>query len=290
MDLGTTGVWSAELRYGDESAATDAAAEVEALGYTALWFPGGGKGAFDRAAALLRATQRMAVATGIVSVWACDGPTAAARHAELTAAHPGRFVLGLGVSHATLVDRAAPGRYQQPVATMGSFLDELDAAAPPVPVAERLIAALGPRMMTLAGQRSAGTHPYLVSPEHTALARELLGPGLIVAPEQAVVFETDATLARAAARAHLATYLGLPNYVNNWRRLGYTDADFADGGSDQLVDGLVAWGAPDAVADRIRAHHDAGADHVCIQAIGDRAGPPPVAAWRLMAEVLHLGS
>ena len=240
IDLGTTGVWSVELRFGDAALAADAATELEQLGYSALWLPGWRADVFERVASLLKTTSRMVVATGIVSVWDFPAAGAVSRHAALMESHADRFLLGLGISHALMVDRDSPGRYERPVEVMSAYLDDLDSASPPVPVDERIIAALGPRMLRLAAARSAGTHPYLVTPEHSQLARQLLGPGKVVAPEQAVVLENDPVKARQIGRGHLEIYLQLPNYVNNWRRLGYTDDDFAAGGSDRLVDGLVA--------------------------------------------------
>ena len=286
VDLGTTGVWSRELRFGDGNLAADAAVQLEELGYSALWLPGGPADAFAVASSLLQATSRVVVATGIVSVWNYEAAAAASSHAALTEAHPGRFLLGLGISHARLVDRDSPGRYQHPVEVMSAYLDDLDRASPAVPIDERVIAALGPRMLRLARERSAGTHPYLVTPEHSQAARQLVGASKVVAPEQAVLLESDPARAREVSRGHLEIYLQLPNYVNNWRRLGYTDEDFAGGGSNRLVDGLVAWGDEGRVADRLQAHHDAGADHVCIQVIGGPAAAPPLAEWRRVAEAL----
>jgi probable F420-dependent oxidoreductase len=169
---------------------------------------------------------------------------------------------------------------------MSAYLDELDEASPAVPADERIIAALGPRMLGLARDRSTGTHPYLVTPEHSQLARQLVGPGKTVAPEQGVLLESDPSRARELGRGHLELYLRLPNYVNNWRRLGFTDDDFANGGSNRLVDALLAWGDEDRIAQRVRAHHDAGADHVCIQVIGGPPGSPPLTEWGRLAEPL----
>jgi probable F420-dependent oxidoreductase len=286
IDLGTTGVWSAELRFGDAARAVDAAAELEELGYSALWLPGWRADVFEVVASLLKATSRVVVATGIVSVWDSPAAGAATCHAALKESHPDRFLHGLGISHAWLVDRDSPGRYQRPVEVMSAYLDDLDGASPPVPVDERILAALGPRMLRLAAARSAGTHPYLVTPEHSHIARQLVGPGKVVAAEQAVVLENEPAKARQIGRGHLEIYLQLPNYVNNWRRLGYTDDDFAGGGSDRLVDGLVAWGDEARVVERLQAHHDAGADHVCIQVLGAAAGAPPLAEWRRVAQAL----
>jgi probable F420-dependent oxidoreductase len=266
--------------------AADAAAQLEEFGYSALWLPGWRADVFDVASSLLKATGRIVVATGIVSVWDHRAAATAASHAALQESHPGRFLLGLGVSHAMLVDRNSPGRYKHPVRVMSVYLDELDRMTPAVPIDERIIAALGPRMLGLAGERSTGTHPYLVTPEHSHVARQLVGPGKVVAPEQGVVLENDPARARQMARGHLELYLRLPNYVNNWRRLGFTDDDFAHGGSDRLVDGLIAWGDEARIAERVRAHHDAGANHVCIQVIGSSTGAPPLTEWHRLAEAL----
>ena len=286
IDLGTTGVWSVDLRFGDAALAADAATQLEELGYSALWLPGWRADVFERVASLLKATSRMVVATGIVSVWDLSAAEATSSYAALTELHPGRFLLGLGISHAMMVDRDSPGRYRRPVEVMSAYLDELDLVSPPVPVDERIIAALGPRMLRLAAARSTGTHPYLVTPEHSHTAQQLLGPDRVVAPEQAVVLEEDLAKARQVGRSHLELYFQLPNYVNNWRRLGYTDDDFTGGGSDRLVDGLVAWGDEARVMERLQAHHDAGADHVCIQVLGAAAGAPPLPELRRLAEAL----
>jgi len=283
MDLGRIGIWSGQF-WGDRDAVLEAAAELEELGYGALWFPNG-PDIFARAGELLGATRQIVVATGIASIWMHPASQAAAAHHALEAAHPGRFLLGLGVSHAHLVDRAEPGRYAQPLAHMRAYLDALDAAPDPVPAGERVLAALGPRMLDLARDRGAGAHPYLVTPEHTRKARATLGEGRLLAPEQGVVLETDAARARAIARQHLARYLQAPNYVNNWLRLGFTPDDLADGGSDRLVDALVAWGDVDAIRERIAEHYRAGADHVCIQALTADPMALPRAQWRALAPV-----
>jgi probable F420-dependent oxidoreductase len=217
----------------------------------------------------------------------------AAGHAEVTGAFPGRFLLGIGISHGPLLEMLGQAdRYQKPLATTRAFLDDLDAATPPVPVAERALAALGPKMLELARDRTAGAHPYLVVPEHTRTAREILGPDALLAPEQAVFLGTDAAAARAAARNHLQIYLNLPNYTNNWMRWGFTADDLLDGGSDRLCDAMVAWGDEETIARRVREHHDAGADHVCIQVVtAPDAGPDagatmPLDAWRALAPAL----
>jgi probable F420-dependent oxidoreductase len=208
---------------------------------------------------------------------------AAKAHHVLTQAHPNRFLLGLGVSHARLVDRDAPGRYERPVERMRAYLDALDTAPTPVPVGERVLAALGPRMLELARDRSAGAHPYLVTAEHTRRAREALGGGPILAPEQAVVLETNPERARAIAREHLSRYLQAPNYTNNWLRLGYTPDDLESGGSDRLVDGLVVWGDQDTISERVEQHLRAGADHVCLQVLTADRTALPLGEWRALA-------
>src|SRR3954452_11443353 len=214
LDLTGTGVWSPSLRHHpDRGAAADAAAELESLGYRAIWLPGfGPRTVFDAAGDLLRATSSMTVASGILSIWNADPQWVAAERAELSDAYDGRFLLGLGVSHARLVDRDEPGRYRRPLAQMRAYLDSLDAAAPTVLPEARVLAALGPKMLELSRERSLGAHPYLVTPEHTRTARETVGPEKLVAPEQAAVLETDPERARALARGHLDVYLTLPNY------------------------------------------------------------------------------
>ena len=288
MRLAGTGVWSGALRsHEDEGEIRDAAAELEELGYSALWIPGGRGGpVFDAAGALLRATREVSVATGILNIWMHDPEEAAAERAQLDDAYAGRFLLGLGVSHAAAVDR-----YAKPLAAMRGYLDALDAAAPAVSKEERVLAALGPKMLGLARDRSAGAHPYLVTVEHTRRARELLGGEPLLAPEQGVVLETDADRARTIARSQLERYMGLPNYANNWRRLGFGGDDLADGGSDRLVDALVAWGDAEAIAARVQEHMDAGADHVCIQVMREPgASGLPRAEWRELSGALPRSS
>jgi len=285
-ELTGTGVWSSQLRYGDSAAAADAAAELGALGYTALWVPDVGGDLFAAVDNLLAATQGVTVATGILNLWMHEPEETARRHAASTAANGPRFLVGIGVSHAPLIDRTAAGRYERPLAQMRSYLDALDAAEPPLARHDRVLAALGPKMLELARSRAAGVHPYLVTPDHTAVARAAGGADALVAPEQALVLDTDPTTARATARVHLATYLGLPNYVNNWRRFGFDDDDVANGGSDRLVDALVAWGDEAALAARVQAHRDAGADHVCIQVLSADPRAFPREVWRTLAPVL----
>jgi len=282
MELGRIGIWG-RLFWGDREAVMDAAAQLEDLGYGALWFPNGA-GMFERAADLLAATRRVVVATGIASIWTHAPAEASAAHKSLTQAHPGRFLLGLGVSHQQLVDRDQPGRYSRPLTKMREYLDSLDAAPTPVPVQERMLAALGPRMLELARDRSVGAHPYLGTVEHTRRARQVLGSDRLIAAELGVVIEPDPARARAIARQHLRFYLRAPNYTNNWRRLGFTEDDLANDGSDHLVDTVVAWGSVEAVHERIAEHHQAGADHVCLQVIGPPDAPDlPWKEWRALA-------
>jgi probable F420-dependent oxidoreductase len=289
MDLGRVGIWSPSFRNKTGEELASVGRELEALGFGTVWIPGTALlgDVFTEVDALLDGTDRLVAATGILSIWDYEATVAAARHADRAARHPGRAVLGLGVSHAPLVDMNEPGRYRQPVARMVAFLDELEAQEVPLR-SDVVLAALGPRMLELAATRTAGAHPYLVTPEHTAGARATMGVGPVLAPELAVAITTDPAEARAMAREHLAIYLGLPNYYNNWLRLGFSDDDFADGGSDRLVDALVAWGDLDAIGRRIREHLDAGADHVCLQALGGPRQQFPTDAWKALAVLTGL--
>jgi probable F420-dependent oxidoreductase len=280
-----TGIWSGGLRYGDPVEAADAAAELDQLGYTALWIPDIGGDVFDVVERLMVATKTATIATGILNLWMHPAEETATSHARLTAAHGDRFLVGIGVSHAPLIDAAEPGRYRRPLAAMTSFLDGLDSAPTPLAPSKRVLAALGPRMLELARTRSAGAHPYNVTPEHTAQARQALGPDAMLLPEQAVALTTDADVARKLGREHLTHYLALPNYTNNLRRLGFGDADFADGGSDRIVDAMVGWGDEGAIAARVREHREAGADHVCVQVLSED-GMFPRRAWRELAPAL----
>jgi probable F420-dependent oxidoreductase len=286
MELGKVGIWSGEFRSKKAGDAGETAAEFEGLGFGALWIPGGAGGdIFGVVARVLDGTRTLPVATGILNVWMHDATEVAAEHARISAAHPDRFLLGLGVSHAMSVE--ATGRpYERPRSVMVHYLDELDAAKTPVGKEERALAALGPKMLELARDRSAGAHPYLTTPEHTRWARTVLGEGPLLAPEQMVVLESDPTAARAVARTMLALYLQLPNYTNNMLRFGFTEVDLADGGSDRLIDGHIAWGGIEAIAGRVREHLDAGADHVCIQVLTGSRDRYPLAEWRELAAIL----
>lgn len=281
MDLGRIGIWSGKF-WADRAAAPVTAAALEQMGYGALWFPNR-RETFVLARELLDATQHVVIAPGIASIWMHPAEQVARDTHALEQAHPGRFLLGLGVSHQHMVDHNAPGRYERPVAHMLAYLDDLDHAPTPVPPANRVLAALGPRMLAIARDRSAGAHPYLTTPNHTRRAREILGAGPILATEQAVVLETDAAEARRIAREHLAVYLRASNYINNWLRLGFTQDDIANGGSDRLVDALVAWGTVDQARERIEEHLRAGASHVCIQVLTANPAELPMEQWRALA-------
>ena len=291
MDIGRVGIWTFALDLQPAARAQEAAAEIEELGFKTVWIPEAvGREAFTHAGLLLAGTRRIVVATGIANIFARDAMAASAAQKTLTEAYPDRFLLGLGVSHAPMVEGLRGHRYEKPLSTMRAYLDAMDAAffvgAPPTTPLMRVIGALAPKMLQLSAERAAGAHPYFVPPEHTAYARTILGSGPLLAPEQAVVLEKDPDTARQIARAHMATYLGLPNYVNNLKRLGFTDSDIGNGGSNKLVDAIVAWGGIDAVVTRVRAHHDAGADHVCIQVLDPDPRALPVRQWRELAPAL----
>jgi len=282
-----TGVWTSALRYGDPAEIAAAATELESLGYTAMWIPDVGGDVFGPIGNLLAATTTATAATGILNLWLHTAEETAERHAALTAAHGHRFLLGIGVGHAPSIDRViAPGTYQQPLERTRAFLDALDGAEIPVAREDRALAALGPKMLELAASRTAGAHPYLVTPEHSRIAREALGPDALVATEQGVVLETDPQKARAIARTNVQPYFSLPNYTRNWLRLGFTDDDIADGGSDRLIDALVAWGDEATIARRVQEHRDAGASHVCIQVLTDAPRSLALDQWRALAPAL----
>jgi probable F420-dependent oxidoreductase len=278
--LGRVGIWAREMRFDpDPSAIADAAAELEEHGWSALWIPDAGGDIFGAVDVLLDATRSVAIATGILNIWMQD-PEEVARESNARW-ESGRFVLGLGASHAALVEQ-----YARPYSAMREYLDALDAATPPVPDGARLLAALGPKMVALSGDRAAGAHPYLVTVEHTRSAREILGPDAVLAPELGVVLDGDVARGRERARAHIADYLELPNYANSMRRMGFTEDDLRDGGSDRLVDAVVAVGDEEAIRARVEEHLDAGADHVCIQVVGPMGQPLPRETWRQLAPVL----
>ena len=273
IELGKVGIWR-HL----SGLTPEVVAEVEALGYGTIWVGGSPPGDLAFVEHLLDTTRHIAVATGIVNVWKDDAATVGASYHRVTARHPGRFLLGLGIGHPE-----ATGEYQQPYAALVSYLDRLDDLK--VPVEGRVLAALGPRVLRLSAERAAGAHPYLVTPEHTRQARQILGDGPLLAPEQKLVLETDPERARAIGRPKVQNpYLSLTNYLSNLRRLGWTDADLADGGSDALIDALAVHGDATAIARGVTAHLEAGADHVAVQALN----PDPLPALRALAGQLQL--
>ena len=283
MNLGPVGIWWSGSWKTDGG---DAAAEMEELGYTALWMSNGFGAELSRQfERLLSATRQVVVASGITSVWHTPASTVAPAVDRLDSAHGERFLLGLGTSHAVLVEGGGQ-RYERPYSRVVDYLDALDTGADGVPATRRVLAALGPRMLRLAADRALGAHPYFVPVEHTARARQTIGSDALLAPELAVVVETDPAGAREKARGYAQLYLTLPNYTDNLRSLGYGDNDLVGAGSDRLVDAVVAWGDPEAIADRVREHHEAGADHVCIQVAGDGTGGFPIDAYRRLAPAL----
>jgi probable F420-dependent oxidoreductase len=294
MELGRIGIWTYHLNYQPTSRVREVAAELEEHGYGALWI---GE-AFHRepltaAAVLLSATNRMVVATGIANIWVRDPVTMTAAQLTLAEAYPERFLLGLGVSHARLVEGLRGHQYQRPLTAMRRYLDAMDEAASayravkPLKRPSRVLAALGPKMLALAAERADGAHPYLVTPEHTAKARCQLGREPWLAPEQAVVLESDPGQARSIARRHVSRYLDLPNYTNNLRRLGFTEDDLAGRGSNRLIDAIVAWGDVEAIRRRIMEHSAAGADHVCMQVFDADPHSLPVRQWGELAHVFR---
>jgi probable F420-dependent oxidoreductase len=284
------GLWTGALDAVGMHEAQELAAEIEQLGYGALWIPEvAGRDVMLHLGMLLAATDHLIGATGIASIWARDAVTMTGGIKGLTEAFPDRVLLGLGVSHHTLVKGLRGHEYDKPLTAMRAYLDAMDASPytavrPSTPV-RRVLAALGPKMLALSAEMAGGAHTYFVPPEHTAEARPLLGDALLCA-EQAVLLETDPTRAREIARAHLKVYVRLPNYRNNLRRLGFGDDDFDGVYSDRLVDAIVVWGTEDDIVERVRAHLDAGADHVCVQAL--TAGPRdvPIDQWRALGPAL----
>jgi len=292
MDLGKVGIWTGQLDFVPAAELREVVQELEALGFGALWFGENiGREPIAQAGLVLSATERLVVATGIMNIWARDPLTTAAGQLTLAEAYPGRFLLGLGVSHARLVDGERGHDYDRPLAHMRDYLDSMDQAAKRYRAARpaespRVLAALGPRMLALAAERADGAHTYFVPPEHTAMARTILGPDKLLAVEQAVVLEVEPAVARAVGRRYTRRYLPLVNYTNNLRRLGFEDSDFKHEGSDRLVDAVVAWGNVEAVERRVHQHWDAGADHVCLQVINRDFRNLPRASWNELAQAL----
>ncbi len=291
IDIGRVGIWTWILDNVPSSQAAEYTAEAEELGYGAMWYPEAvARDPFVKAALLLRDTSSIKVATGIANIYARDPMTTANAQRTIEEAFPGRFLLGLGVSHAHLVQDIRKHDYSRPLSYMRDYLARMGEAPffahGPQDLPEIVLAALGPRMLQLSAEAAAGAHPYFVPPEHTAVARQIMGPGAGLYPEQMVVLGTDAAAARSQARQSMAMYLQMPNYINNLRRLGFEQSDI-DGGpgggpSDRLVDAIVAWGTPEQIAARVREHFDAGADHVCVQVLADGTDAT-VEAWRILA-------
>lgn len=293
IDIGTYGIWTGALDMQPSARAGEAVAELDELGFGAVWIPETVfREPFVHASLLLQASATIKVATGIVNRYGRDPLACNAAVQTLNEAFPGRFLLGLGVSHEHLVAWVRKHDYSKPYSGMVEYLDAMDKArffAPKgEPPAQMVLAALGPRMLRLAADRTAGAHPYFVPPEHTAIARETMGPEALLAVEQMIVLDTDPTTARETARQHMAVYLNAPNYTNNLARLGYGADEVADGGSDRVVDAIVAWGTLDDALARVQAHLDAGADHVCIQVLHPDMSHLPDAEWRDLAAALPL--
>lgn len=291
MKLGRVGLWTFQLDMQPMAKAQEAIAEIEELGFGAVWLPEAvGREPFANAALLLSGAKSLVVATGIASLHARTAMTMQAGWKTLSEAFPNRFLLGIGVSHQPMVEGVHGHAYTKPYTTMVEYLDAMDRgmyfASPPTVAPQRMLAALGPKMLKLAAERGLGAHPYFVPVEHTVVAREALGPDATLAPEIMAVLETDPVKAREIARKAMSTYLGLPNYTNNLRRLGWGDDDLLNGGSDKLVDAIVVWGSLETVVNRIRDHHAAGADHVCVQILSADPSTLSMAQWRELATAL----
>ncbi len=272
MDLGRIGVWSGRLQRRPTAEARASAQDWEQLGYGTLWIPEspGGKDVLTFSAILLASTKRIPIATGIAIIWARDPVAMKNASRTLAEAFADRFLLGVGISHrSTAVLRGH--EYAKPLAAMRAYLTAMDAAPfdghPPIAEPKKVVAALGPKMIALAGDLADGVHPFLSTPDHTAAAREILGPEKLIAVEQGVVLADDPDIARDAARTNFERFLRWPNYRNHFRRMGFADKDLSEGGSDLLVDALYAWGDVGAIKKRVDEHLDAGADHVCLQVV-----------------------
>src|SRR5438270_7875163 len=276
VELGQIGVWTSFRPFGIDRAA-EAARIIEQLGYGAWWV--GGSPHVPQLRPILEATSTLVAATGILNVWINDPAETAAGDAALRAEMPGRLMLGIGIGHPE-----ATSDYHRPLTAMRAFLDGLDASPTPPPVQQHCLAALGPKMLDLAGERTAGAHTYFVPVEHTRFARERLGSGKLLAPELACVVDTDPVRAKAVARDYAKLYLGLRNYTQNLLRFGFTDADIADGGSDRLIDAVIPQGRAEEIAEVVHAHLDAGADHVCVQPLGEDGIPRE--GWTALAAAL----
>lgn len=289
IDIGRIGLWQ-NLDGHPSGVVRDTVAELDAAGWPTLWIPETvSRDPFVSASVILAATQDMKVATGIASIWARDAMTTNNASLTLNEAYDGRFLLGLGVSHHTLTEWVRKHEYAKPLTKMREYLERMDASrfngVAPAEPPNRVIAALGPKMLALSAELADGAHPYFVPVDHTVTAREAIGPDKMLAVEQMLVLETDPTKAREIARKHMGIYLGLPNYANNLIRMGYSEEDVT-GAADNVVDAIVVWGSVDDVVERVKAHHDAGADHVCVQVLTDDGGRVPTDEWRTLGEAL----
>lgn len=290
VDLGRIGIWYGGVDALSTPEAKRAAQVVEELGFGAMWIAEAvGRDPFVSAAVLLSATERLPLATGIANIYARDPMTMAAGQKTLAEAFPNRFLLGLGVSHGHLVAGVRKHDYSKPYSHMVEYLARMDKALfmakGPDSDPGRVLAALGPKMLELSATAANGSHPYFTTADHTLLAREVMGPDALLAPEQMVVLEADPTEARRIARAGMKIYLNLPNYYNNLARIGFDESDWTNGGSDRLVDAIVAWGTEEQIAARVKEHHDAGADHVCVQVLAEDLAMPE-SQWRRLAPAL----
>jgi probable F420-dependent oxidoreductase len=288
---GTVGIWTSTHETLPAGQSGGVALEVENLGYSAMWIPEAwGRESFTSSSLLLSATSTLTIATGIANIWGRDAVSAANAAKTLNAAYADRFVLGLGVSHQPLVERLRGHDYQSPLEVMREYLTAMDAAPMLAPEGQhtyaRIVAALGPKMLKLGATLANGVHTYLVTPEHTAIARDIVGDHFI-GVEQAVVLGESREEFLRRAHAYLEIYTGLENYRNNWRRLGFSDPDFVRGGSDRLCDVMVVHGNEHAVLAAVNEHRDAGADHVCLQVLGEDMTTPPLHEWRLIGAALE---
>lgn len=292
FEIPPIGIWTGALDVLPAAQAQEHAVELEELGYGAVWLPEvAGRDVFVHLALLLSRTKRLIGATGIANIWARDAVAMAGAVRGLTEAFPERVLVGLGVSHQHLVEGLRGHDYDKPLSAMRAYLEKMEAAPytamRPTTPTRVVLAALGPKMLELSADKADGAHPYFVTPEHTETARKLLGPDALLCPEQAVLLESDPDKAREIGRKHTAVYVGLPNYANNLRRLGFTEEDLADGGSDRLVDAIVAWGSVEDAVGRVQQHLDAGADHVCVQMLPHEPRGVPVEQWRALAGPLR---
>ena len=282
--LGPVGIWSIELRTAPDGAIREAAHELDQLGFGALWIPGmGGGTVFDDVDRLLQSTDTAAVVLGVLGMWGQEPEAVAIESGSLNAENGNRFLTGLGVSSPDSA-RHAGSDFRSPLGSMEAYLDRLDHAPAPLTSDRRILGALGPKMVELAGRRAAGIHPFLVTPESSVINRDLLGSSPLIAPHLATVLETDPTTARAIARAGIGAYIGFPSYQSNLRRLGFDEKDLVPGGSDRLIDALVAWGDVDAIQRRVDEHLQAGADHVALHVL-TATNLLPLDTWRQLAQL-----